>query len=69
MAIGGADLRTQRTTGVFGTINIDTRHRLFLARKRQRGEDFRTFLPVVASPYSDYQVTLLLDEDSSHTAR
>ena len=28
---------------VFGTINIDTGHRLFLARQRQRGEDFRAF--------------------------
>src|SRR5512143_4103063 len=31
---------------VFGTINIDTGHRLFLIRRRQRGEDFRAFLPV-----------------------
>jgi DDE superfamily endonuclease len=53
---------------VFGTINIATGHRLFLARKRQRGEDFRAFLPVIASHYRGWHVALLLDEDSSHTA-
>jgi hypothetical protein len=54
---------------VFGTINIDTGHRLFLARKRQRSEDFQTFLPVVARHYRHRAVALLLDEDPSHTAR
>ena len=53
---------------VFGTINIDTGHRLFLTRKRQRGEDFRAFLQLVASHYRGWHVALLLDEDSSHTA-
>ena len=54
---------------VFGTINLDTGHRLFLARKRQRGEDFRAFLPVVASHYRGWRVALLLDGDTSHTAQ
>ena len=53
---------------VFGTINIDTRHRLFLVRQRQRGEDFRAFLPVIRSHYRGWHVALLLDEDPSHTA-
>ena len=53
---------------IFGTINIDTGHRLFLARKRQRGEDFRAFLAMVARHYRGWHVALVLDEDSSHTA-
>jgi transposase len=54
---------------VFGTLNIETGHRLFLARKRQRSEDFRAFLPVVARHYRGRSVALLLDEDPSHTAQ
>jgi hypothetical protein len=54
---------------VFGTINIDTGHRLFLARWRQRGEDFRAFLANIHSHYRGWQIALLLDEDPSHTAR
>jgi DDE superfamily endonuclease len=53
---------------VFGTINIATGHRLFLARERQRGEDFRAFLPISRSHYRGWRVALLLDEDPSHTA-
>ena len=54
---------------VFGTLNIETGHRLFLARQRQRSEDFRAFLPVVARHYRGRSVALLLDEDPSHTAQ
>jgi hypothetical protein len=54
---------------VFGTISIDTGRRLFLPRKQQRGEDFRAFLPVIASHYRGWHVALVLDEDSSHTAQ
>jgi hypothetical protein len=54
---------------VFGTINIDTGHRLFLARWRQRGEDFRAFLLLVASHYRGWHMALVLDEDPSHTAQ
>src|SRR3954465_13009241 len=53
---------------VFGTINIDTGHRLFLARPRQRGEDFRAFLQIIRPHYRGWHVALLLDEDPSHTA-
>jgi DDE superfamily endonuclease len=53
---------------VFGTINIDTGHRLFLARRHQRSEDFRAFLRMIHSHYRGWQVALLLDEDPSHTA-
>jgi hypothetical protein len=54
---------------VFGAINIGTGHRLFLARVRQRGEDFRAFLPVIAGHYRGWHVALVLDEDPSHTAQ
>jgi hypothetical protein len=54
---------------VFGTINPDTGRRLFLVRRRQRGADFRALLTAVRRQYRGWQVTLLLDEDSSHTAK
>lgn len=53
---------------VFGTIDIGTGHRLFPVRERQRGEDFRAFLPVIRSRYRSRYVALILDEDCSHTA-
>jgi DDE superfamily endonuclease len=53
---------------LFGALNIDTGNRLFLARKRHRGEDFRAFLEAVNRHYRGWHVALLLDEDSSHTA-
>lgn len=53
---------------IFGAINILTGHRLFLARKRQKGEDFRAFLPLIRQSYRGWHVALLLDEDPSHTA-
>jgi hypothetical protein len=62
--ISGANARRV----VFGTINIDTGHRLFLVRGRQEGEDFRAFLAVIRSHYRGRHVAPLLDEDSSHTA-
>lgn len=53
---------------VFGTIHVQTGHRLLLARDHQRGADFRAFLEVVHQHYRGWEVSLLLDEDSSHTA-
>jgi hypothetical protein len=54
---------------VFGTINIDTGRRLFLIRRHQRGADFRAFLSLVRGHYRGWYIVLLLDEDSSHTAK
>lgn len=53
---------------LFGTINIRTGHRLLLARRWQRAVDFCTFLEIIHRHYRTWQVALLLDEDSSHTA-
>jgi len=53
---------------VFGCMNLVTGHRLFLARQRQRAEDFQAFLHEVRRHYRGWHVTMLLDGDSSHTA-
>lgn len=54
---------------VFGAMNLRTGHRVFVARERQRAADFQAFLQVVHQQYRGWHVALLLDEDSSHTAR
>jgi DDE superfamily endonuclease len=53
---------------LFGTLNILTGHRLFLARRQQRGADCQAFLEEIHEHYRGWHVSLLLDEDSSHTA-
>jgi DDE superfamily endonuclease len=53
---------------IFGTINIRTGHRVFLIRRKQRGEDFREFLWRIHRHYRGWRVALILDEDPSHTA-
>lgn len=59
--------RNARRT-VFGTINLVTGHRLFLARRHQRGGDFQEFLEVIRWHHRGVDVVVLLDEDPSHTA-
>jgi hypothetical protein len=54
---------------VFGAMNLRTGRRLFLTRERQRAADFQAFLRVVHYYYRGWRVTLLLDEDPSHTAK
>lgn len=53
---------------LFGTINILTGHRLFLARQQQRAADCQAFLEEIHEHYRGWHVSLLLDEDSSHSA-
>jgi DDE superfamily endonuclease len=53
---------------VFGAMNLWTGYRLFLARKHQRAGDFQAFLRLLHHHYRGWNVALLLDEDSSHTA-
>lgn len=53
---------------VFGCMNLATGHRLFLARPRQRAEDFQAFLRLVRRHYRGWQVTIVLDRDRSHDA-
>ncbi len=54
---------------LFGALNVRTGHPIYLVRAHQRGEDFRAFLEVLRRRYRDRRVVLLLDEDSSHTAK
>jgi transposase len=54
---------------VFGALNIDTGRRRFLVRRRQRGADFRALLSLVRSHYRGWHVAVVLDEDSSPTAK
>lgn len=63
--ISGANARRV----LFGTINIRTGHRLRMARVHQRGVDFQVFLQQIHRHYRRWLVALLLDCDSSHTAR
>lgn len=53
---------------LFGALNIETGHRLFLVRRTHRGLDFEEFLDEVRWRYRGRPVALLVDEDSSHTA-
>jgi hypothetical protein len=53
---------------VFGCMNLATGHRVFQLRYRQRADDFQAFLHQLHWQYRGWQVTLLLDSDSSHTA-
>jgi transposase len=54
---------------VFGAFNLRTGHRLFLLRQRQRAVDFQAFLEHLQWHYRRGSMALLLDEDSSHTAK
>jgi hypothetical protein len=54
---------------VFGAMNFKTGRRWFLVRERQRGEDFQAFLHLLRWHYRGWHLALLLDEDSSHTAK
>jgi DDE superfamily endonuclease len=54
---------------IFGALNLRTGHRLWLTREHRWAEDFQAFLRQLYWHYRGWHVTLLLDEDSSHTAR
>lgn len=50
-------------------MNLRTAHRLFLVREHQRAADFQAYLRLLHHHYRGWHVALLLDEDSSHTAK
>jgi transposase len=54
---------------IFGAVNPSSGSRLFLERRRQRAEDFREFLALIHDHYRGWRVSLLLDADTSHTAK
>jgi transposase len=53
---------------VFGCMNLATGHRLFLAQRRQRAEEFQAFLRLVRRQYRGWRITMVLDGDRSHDA-
>jgi hypothetical protein len=54
---------------IFGAMNLRTGARVFLPREKGRSADFQAFLGEVRTRYRGWHVALLLDEDSSHTAK
>jgi transposase len=54
---------------IFGALNTSNGTRLFLERKKQWKEDFQEFLGLIHQRYRGWQVSLVLDGDSSHTAK
>jgi DDE superfamily endonuclease len=53
---------------IFGALNPANGTRLLLERKKQRKEDFQEFLGLIHQQYRGWQVSLVLDGDSCHTA-
>jgi DDE superfamily endonuclease len=54
---------------IFGATSLRTGHRLLVPRPRGRSNDFQPFLAAVRRDYWGWNVALLLDEDSCHTAK
>jgi DDE superfamily endonuclease len=54
---------------IFGALSLRTGHRLRLIREHRWAKDFQAFLRQLHWHYRGWHVTLLLDEDSSHTTR
>jgi transposase len=53
---------------VFGTIDIETGHRILLARGGTCAVDFQELLGLIRKGYGDRKVAVLLDQTSRHTA-
>jgi transposase len=54
---------------LFGAVNLRTGHLVLLCRVHQRAPDFCAFLREVRHRYRGRHVALVLDGDSSHTAK
>lgn len=54
---------------IFGALNLRTGKRLFLASSKQTQQDFQTFLRQIYNHYRGWNIAMLLDENSTHTAR
>jgi hypothetical protein len=54
---------------IFGAMNLRTGTRLFLPRAKDRSADFQMFLGEIRRHYRGWHIALLLDGDSSHTAK
>jgi hypothetical protein len=62
--ISGANARRS----IFGALHLRTGRMLCLAQERKRAQDFQEFLDLIHWHYRGWDVALLLDEHSSHTA-
>lgn len=54
---------------IFGVLNPRTGKRLLLKRIRNRAEDFQAFLRHIRAHYRRWDIFLVLDQASSHTAK
>jgi transposase len=54
---------------LFGALNLRTGHLVLMPRPRQRAADFCAFLREVRRRYRGHDVAIVLDGDSSHTAK
>ena len=54
---------------IFGALNLHTGKRLFLASSKQTQQDFQTFLRQIYNHYRGWNIAILLDGNSTHTAR
>jgi transposase len=53
---------------IFGTINVETGHRIFVPREGACAVDFQEILRVIRVEYREQKVAVLLDKASRHTA-
>lgn len=53
---------------VWGVFNVLTGYRLLWSSRRQRASDFCEFLELIRGHFRSWNVVLVLDSDSSHTA-
>jgi transposase len=53
---------------IFGTCDVETGKRVFLAREEPCARDFQALLPLIRKEYGGRKVALLLDKASRHTA-
>ncbi|SNS92620.1 DDE superfamily endonuclease [Noviherbaspirillum humi] len=63
--LSGANIRRV----VYGCMSLHTGHRLFYVSQRQRALDFQAFLRLVRRYYRGWHVAMLLDNETSHTAK
>jgi transposase len=54
---------------VFGALDLGSGRRLFVVREHQRSADFQLLLTRLREHYADRPIAVLLDEDTSHTAK
>jgi hypothetical protein len=53
---------------IFGTIDVDTGHRIFVSREGACAVDFQAILRLIRHAYGKKKVAVLLDKASRHTA-